>query len=213
MDSTSIGSTSSELIPLAKPKPPPTVTLEVPAATAERIKARPESVRSEHGEGGRDPSSWNGSRPREIVQVLEVDGEGRPKRARVVDCTSGEAGYVDYADGYRQGPGGARVQPACGVEEGPMMLAEKLEVGSAEEAGRAIRELMRECVEGVSDREGEALFLALRGTWTKDGLSKASPERERKGSFLFRREHNSVSPWRSQPSLSEGSCHRRRELC
>ena len=36
------------VIPRAKPTPPPTVTLEVPAATAERIKAKPESVRNEH---------------------------------------------------------------------------------------------------------------------------------------------------------------------
>lgn len=87
-----------------KPKPKPTVTLEVPAATAERIKAKPESVRlSTVREDG--VPVLERARPREIVQVLEVDGEGRPKRARVVDCASGEVGFADYRDGYRQGPG------------------------------------------------------------------------------------------------------------
>jgi hypothetical protein len=91
----------SEPIPFAKPKPPPTVTLEVPAATAERVRLRPESVRlSTVREDG--VPMLERARPKEIVHVLEVDGEGRPKRARVVDGATGEAGYVDYAGGYRQ---------------------------------------------------------------------------------------------------------------
>ena len=45
-------------------------------------------------------------RPREIVQVLEVDGQGRPKLAWVVDCGTGDAGIVEYRDGYRA-PSGA----------------------------------------------------------------------------------------------------------
>jgi hypothetical protein len=44
-------------------------------------------------------------RPREIVEVLAVDAEGRPKRARVVDCATGEAGFADFQNGYRRGPG------------------------------------------------------------------------------------------------------------
>ena len=41
---------------------------------------------------------------KEIVQVLEVDAQGRPKLARHVDCSTGEPGIVDYRDGYRQAP-------------------------------------------------------------------------------------------------------------
>ena len=90
--------------PRVPPKPKPTVTLEVPAATAERVRLRPESVRlSTIREDG--VPMLERVRPKEIVQVLEVDGDGRPKRARVVDCATGEAGFADYQNGYRQGPG------------------------------------------------------------------------------------------------------------
>jgi hypothetical protein len=44
-------------------------------------------------------------RVREIVQPLEVDREGRVLRARHVDCATGDAGIVDYRNGYRQGAG------------------------------------------------------------------------------------------------------------
>ena len=92
------------VIPPAKPKPKPTVTVTVEPETAERVKARPESVRMSTVRED-DIPVMERVRPREIVQPLEVDGEGRVSRARVVDCATGEAGIVDYRNGYRQGPG------------------------------------------------------------------------------------------------------------
>ena len=47
-----------------------------------------------------------------------------------------------------------------------MMSVEKLEAASAEEAQRTILALIKECAEGVSDREEELLFLAL--SWDLD---------------------------------------------
>jgi hypothetical protein len=93
------------VIPRAKPKPKPTVTLEVEPATAAQVQARPESVRLVTMRDD-DRQAVARVRPKEIVEVLEVDAEGRPKRARVVDCSTDEAGFADYQNGYRQ-PAGA----------------------------------------------------------------------------------------------------------
>ena len=89
--------------PPAKPKPKPTVMLEVEPATAAQVQARPESVRLVTMRDD-DMQAVARARPKEIVHVLEVDAEGRPSRARVVDCATGTAGFVDYRDGYRQMP-------------------------------------------------------------------------------------------------------------
>ena len=47
-------------------------------------------------------------RPRrtELLEVLEVDAEGRPSLVRRVDCATGEVGMLEFAGGYRQ-PAGA----------------------------------------------------------------------------------------------------------
>jgi hypothetical protein len=72
----------SEPIPLAKPKPKPMVTskpmvtLEVEPATAERVRARPDSVRISTVREDTVPALER-VRPREIVQPLEVDEAGR----------------------------------------------------------------------------------------------------------------------------------------
>lgn len=91
----------SEPIPLAKPKPKPTVTLEVSPATAERVRARPDSVRISTAREDAVPVLER-VRPREIVQPLEVDEAGRVARARHVDCSTGNVSFVDYRYGYRQ---------------------------------------------------------------------------------------------------------------
>ena len=80
------------VIPPAKPKPKPTVTLEVEPATAAQVQARPESVRLVTMRED-DRQAVARVRPKEIVEVLAVDAEGRPKRSRVVDCATGEAGW------------------------------------------------------------------------------------------------------------------------
>ena len=68
------------------------------------VRLRPESVRLSTIRDDGVPVLER-VRPREIVQPLEVDVNGRIARARVVDCATGEAGIVDYRNGYRQGPG------------------------------------------------------------------------------------------------------------
>ena len=40
-----------------------------------------------------------------MIEVLEVDSEGRPARARRIDCTTGEAGMIEFSGGYRQPAG------------------------------------------------------------------------------------------------------------
>ncbi len=82
----------------------PRLVLPVSQETAERVRARPESVRISTVREDAIPVVER-VRVREIVQVLEVDAQGRPKLARHIDCSTGEPGIVEYRDGYRQGPG------------------------------------------------------------------------------------------------------------
>jgi len=82
----------------------PRLVLPVSQETAETVRLRPESVRLSTIRDDGVPVLER-VRPREIVQPLEVDVNGRIARARVVDCATGEAGIVDYRNGYRQGPG------------------------------------------------------------------------------------------------------------
>ena len=82
----------------------PRLVLPVSQETAERVRRRPESVRLSTVREDAVPVAER-VQVKEIVQVLEVDAQGRPKLARHVDCSTGEAGFVDYRDGYRQAPG------------------------------------------------------------------------------------------------------------
>lgn len=79
----------------------PRLVLPVSQETAERVRRRPESVRLSTVREDAIPVVER-VQVKEIVQVLEVDAQGRPKLARVVDCSTGQAGFVDYCDGYRQ---------------------------------------------------------------------------------------------------------------
>lgn len=82
----------------------PRLVLPVSPETAERAQARPESVRiSTVTEDA--ISVVERVRPREIVQVLEVDAEGRPKLSRNVDCGTADVSLVEYRGGYRLPPG------------------------------------------------------------------------------------------------------------
>ena len=80
----------------AKPK----LTLTVEPATAGRVGLRPESVRLSTVREDSIPVVER-VRPKEIVQPLEVDGDGRVSRARHIDCATGEAGFVEYRNGLR----------------------------------------------------------------------------------------------------------------
>ena len=79
----------------------PRLVLPVSQETAERVRARPDSVRISTVREDAIPLVER-VRPREIVQVLEVDEAGRPKLARHVDCATGDVGMVEYRGGYRQ---------------------------------------------------------------------------------------------------------------
>ena len=72
----------------------PRLVLPVSQETAEMVRLRPESVRLSTIRDDGVPVLER-VRPREIVQPLEVDVNGRIARARVVDRATGEAGIVD----------------------------------------------------------------------------------------------------------------------
>jgi hypothetical protein len=89
--------------PLPKPKPALMTTVSEKLAAA--AKANPESVRVS---ATAEDETVVVDRPRrsEVLEVLEVDAEGRPARARRYDTLTGEWGMVDFNQGYRQ-PAGA----------------------------------------------------------------------------------------------------------
>jgi putative DNA primase/helicase len=72
------------------------------------------------------------------------------------------------------------------------MLAEKLEVASAEEAQRVILALIKECAEGVSDREGEAVWLVHR--WDLDEAAIVQGFAEARAVFISARAQPNVAP-------------------
>jgi hypothetical protein len=88
-------------LPKAKPKPRPALSLEVSERTAANVRARPEAVRVVTT--GEDNATFI-DRPRrtELLEVLEVDGQGRPAIARRYDALTGERGIVEFAGGYRR---------------------------------------------------------------------------------------------------------------
>ena len=89
--------------PQAKPKPALVTTVSEKLAAA--VKANPESVRVS---ATAEDETVVVDRPRrsEVLEVLEVDAEGRPARARRYDALTAEWGIVDFNQGYRQ-PAGA----------------------------------------------------------------------------------------------------------
>lgn len=94
-------------IPRAKPKPTPKPRMEVTTEVSPKLtalaKANPASVevrvsaRADDGTTHVDPPK----RPTELIEVLEVDREGRPALARRIDCETGERSVVEFVDGYR----------------------------------------------------------------------------------------------------------------
>jgi hypothetical protein len=92
-------------LPKAKPKPKPALSLDVSERTAANARARPEAVRVVTT--GEDNTTFI-DRPRrtEVLEVLEVDGQGRPAVAQRYDALTGEWGTVEFEQGYRR-PGGA----------------------------------------------------------------------------------------------------------
>jgi hypothetical protein len=86
----------------AKPK----IVATVSPKLAEAIKANPTTLRVSARPSGDEEAVIDRPRRVEVIEVLEVDSEGRPARARRIDCMTGEAGVIDFVGGYRQ-PSGA----------------------------------------------------------------------------------------------------------
>jgi hypothetical protein len=82
-------------------KPKPALVATVSEQLAAKAKANPDKVRiSVSG----DDNTVVVDRPRrtEVIEVFEVDSEGRPARARRYDALTGEWGTVEFDQGYRQ---------------------------------------------------------------------------------------------------------------
>jgi hypothetical protein len=84
----------------AKPK----IEVVVSPKLAEAVKAHPESLRVS-AKAVDETMVVERARPTEILEVLEVDREGRPARARRIDCATGDQSVVEFDSGYRLPPG------------------------------------------------------------------------------------------------------------
>jgi hypothetical protein len=87
-----------------KPKPVLAVTSEpLSPKVAEVAKANPAGVEMRVIARDAEGVAWvePPKPPREIVHVLEVDGQARPKLSRNIDCATGDVSFVEYAVGYR----------------------------------------------------------------------------------------------------------------
>jgi hypothetical protein len=98
-----------------KPKVIATVRPEV----AEAIKHDPESLRVSVSANGADGAVAL-DRPRrvEVLEVKEVDAQGRPARVERFDCATGERSMLEYVGGYRPAGGVAHVyDPLSALKE------------------------------------------------------------------------------------------------
>jgi hypothetical protein len=88
----------------AKPKLVAAVSPEI----AEAIKTNPSSLRLSVNRADDIPVV---DRPRrtELLEVLEVDAEGRSSRVARFECATGARSVLDYAGGYRQPAGATHV--------------------------------------------------------------------------------------------------------
>jgi hypothetical protein len=86
-------------------KPKPTVIAEVSEKVAAAARANPDSVRVA-ARATDDTVVVERARRTEVMDVLEVDAQGRPAVAWRVDAATGERGIVQFVEGYRA-PSGA----------------------------------------------------------------------------------------------------------
>jgi thioredoxin-like negative regulator of GroEL len=80
----------------AKPK----VTLDVSPKVVEAMRANPESVKIAV-KAADETVLVERARLREVIEVVEVDGQGRPRLVRRMDCTTGDVGVMEMVGGYR----------------------------------------------------------------------------------------------------------------
>lgn len=85
-----------------KAKPKPALVSVVSEKLAAAARANPDSVRIS---ARADDDTIVVDRPRrsDIVEVVEVDAQGRPKLARAYDAASNTYGDVEFKEGYRAG--------------------------------------------------------------------------------------------------------------
>jgi hypothetical protein len=88
----------------AKPK----VVATVSPKMAEAIKANPGTLRVS-AKGADETVVVDRPRRTEMLEVLEVDREGRPARVARLDCATGERSVLEYVGGYRQPIGAVSV--------------------------------------------------------------------------------------------------------
>jgi hypothetical protein len=84
----------------AKPK----IVAAVSEKMAEAIKANPTSVRIS-AKGADQTTVVDRPRKTEVLEVVEVDGQGRPSRVARFECATGERSVLEYVEGYRQPSG------------------------------------------------------------------------------------------------------------
>jgi hypothetical protein len=92
--------------PKPKPKPEPEIRAPLNGKIAEAAKANPASVEVRVSAVAEDGTTVI-DRPRrtEVLEVLEVDGQGRPALARRYETATGGWSTVEFDQGYRRNPG------------------------------------------------------------------------------------------------------------
>ena len=85
-------------------KPKPAVVAVVSAKFAEAAKGNPESVRLS-ARASDNTTVIERPRQSDIVEVLEVDAQGRVAVARTCDAATNSYGVVEFNQGYRAQPG------------------------------------------------------------------------------------------------------------
>lgn len=82
----------------------PTPEARVSPKLAEAVKANPSSLRLS-AKAADDTVVVERPRVTEIIEVLEVDRQGRPALANRIECATGERSLLEFDGGYRQPPG------------------------------------------------------------------------------------------------------------
>jgi hypothetical protein len=104
-------------LPKVKPKPKPEMHAPITPRVAEAVRANPQSLRivAEAADG---TVVIERPRPLERLEVVEVDTEGRPRRAQRYDCLTGQWSELDFVGGYRRSGIETDYNPIARFEEG-----------------------------------------------------------------------------------------------
>lgn len=86
--------------PRTPKKAKPTVIAEVSEKVAAAARANPDSVRVA-ARATDDTVVVERAKRREVMDVLEVDAQGRPAVARRIDVETGQPSIVQFVEGYR----------------------------------------------------------------------------------------------------------------